>query len=87
MRRPLPSALARLASIHGRSLTHRISSNKGRIAVKGTAGTGTKHTINEDERTSFTDHINGVLAGDPDVGHILPISTDTMQLFDEVRGE
>jgi plastin-1 len=62
-----------------------ISSNKGRIAVKGTAGTGTKHTINEDERTSFTDHINGVLAGDPDVGHILPISTDTMQLFDEVR--
>lgn len=68
-------------------LTRSISSDKGRIAVTGTAGTNTKHTINEDERTSFTDHINGVLAGDPDVGHLLPIATDTMQLFDEVRGE
>jgi hypothetical protein len=27
-----------------------------------------------------------VLAGDKDVGHLLPIPTDTMQLFDECRG-
>ena len=54
--------------------------------MKGTAGTNSQHTINEDERRSFTDHINAVLAGDPDVGHLLPIPTDTMQLFDEVKG-
>jgi hypothetical protein len=27
------------------------------------------------------------LAGDKDIGHLLPIPTDTMQLFDEVKGE
>ena len=37
-----------------------LESNKGKISVKGTAGTNASHTINEDERTSFTDHINGV---------------------------
>lgn len=68
------------------TLTHRLESNKGRIAVKGTAGTNSQHTINEDERRSFTDHINGVLAGDADIGQRLPIPTDTMQLFDEVKG-
>ncbi|WVQ83180.1 hypothetical protein IAT38_005319 [Cryptococcus sp. DSM 104549] len=62
-----------------------LETNKGRISVKGTAGTNAQHTINEDERRSFTDHINGVLGSDRDVGHILPIPTDTMQLFDECR--
>jgi plastin-1 len=28
--------------------------------VKGTAGTNALHSVNEDERRSFTDHINGV---------------------------
>lgn len=28
-----------------------------------------------------------VLAGDSDIGDRLPIPTDTMQLFDETRGE
>ncbi|ADV24382.1 fimbrin [Cryptococcus gattii Ru294] len=59
--------------------------NKGRISVRGTAGTNAQHTINEDERRSFTDHVNTVLAADKDVGHLLPIPTDTMQLFDECR--
>ncbi|KAI9636262.1 putative Fimbrin [Dioszegia hungarica] len=62
-----------------------LETTKGKISVKGTAGTNSSHTINEDERTSFTDHINGVLAGDKDIGHILPIPSDTMQLFDECR--
>lgn len=62
-----------------------LETNKGRIAVKGTAGTNAQHTVNEDELASFTDHINGVLGGDKDVGHVLPIPTDTMQLFDECR--
>lgn len=62
-----------------------IESKKGKVTVQGTAGTNAQHTINDDERQSFTDHINGVLAGDPDIGHILPLPTDTMQLFDECR--
>jgi hypothetical protein len=33
---------------------------KGKIAVQGTKGTNAQHTINEDERRSFTDHINAV---------------------------
>ncbi|KAK1921741.1 putative Fimbrin [Papiliotrema laurentii] len=62
-----------------------LETHKGKISVKGTAGTNAQHTINEDERSSFTEHINGVLAGDKDIGHLLPIPTDTMQLFDEVK--
>lgn len=62
-----------------------VESRKGKVTVRGTAGTNAQHTINDDERTSFTDHINGVLAGDADIGHILPLPTDTMQLFDECR--
>ncbi|OGM39551.1 fimbrin [Aspergillus bombycis] len=38
----------------------------GRIHVQGSSANVT-HTINEDERTEFTRHINAVLAGDPDV--------------------
>lgn len=50
------------------------------------ANQNTSHTINEDERTEFTHHINSQLAGDKDVGDKLPIPTHTMQLFDECRG-
>ncbi|RUS18996.1 calponin homology domain-containing protein [Endogone sp. FLAS-F59071] len=49
------------------------------------ANQNTSHTINEDERTEFTHHINSQLAGDKDVGDKLPIPTHTMQLFDECR--
>lgn len=69
------------------ALTLRLETSKGRISVRGTAGTSTKHTVNEDELHSFTEHINGVLGGDNDIGNRLPIPTGTMQLFDEVRGE
>ncbi|GAO46375.1 putative fimbrin [Saitoella complicata NRRL Y-17804] len=43
------------------------------------------HTINADEQTEFTRHINSVLAGDSDVGDRLPFPTDTFQLFDECK--
>jgi len=62
-----------------------VEAHKGKVTVKGTAGTGAQHTINEDERRSFTEHINAVLAGDSDIDHILPLPTDTMQLFDECK--
>ncbi|KAL1852919.1 fimbrin [Paecilomyces lecythidis] len=56
----------------------------GKIHVQGSSANVT-HTINEDERTEFTRHINAVLAGDPDIGHLLPFPTDTFQMFDECK--
>ena len=56
----------------------------GRIHVQGSSANVT-HTINEDERTEFTRHINAVLAGDPDIGNRLPFPTDTFEMFDECK--
>jgi plastin-1 len=56
----------------------------GKIQVHGSSA-NTTHTINEDERTEFTRHINAVLAGDPDIGHRLPFATDTFEMFDECK--
>ncbi|GAM86529.1 hypothetical protein ANO11243_045430 [Dothideomycetidae sp. 11243] len=56
----------------------------GRIQVGGATASST-HTINEDERTEFTRHINAVLAGDPDIGHKLPFPTDTFEMFDQCK--
>ncbi|KAF7594275.1 hypothetical protein BBP40_009675 [Aspergillus hancockii] len=56
----------------------------GRIHVQGSSANVT-HTINEDERTEFTRHINAILAGDPDIGHLLPFPTDTFEMFDKCK--
>ncbi|CZT02751.1 plastin-3 [Rhynchosporium agropyri] len=56
----------------------------GRIQVQG-SNSNVTHTINEDERTEFTRHINAVLAGDPDIGNRLPFPTDTFEMFDECK--
>lgn len=60
--------------------------HQNKIKVHGTNANVT-HTINDDERTEFTRHINGVLAGDAHIGNRLPIPTNTMQLFDECKGK
>ncbi|ODV91950.1 hypothetical protein CANCADRAFT_63363 [Tortispora caseinolytica NRRL Y-17796] len=60
------------------------SPQKDRIVVAGSSA-GSTHTINEEERSEFTRHINSVLAGDPDIGSRLPIPTDSFQIFDECR--
>jgi plastin-1 len=60
------------------------SSGGGKILVQGSSANVT-HTINEDERTAFTSHINAVLAGDPDIGHLLPFPTDTFEMFDHCK--
>lgn len=52
--------------------------------ISGTTS-GTTHTINDEERSEFTRHINSVLQGDPDIGDRLPFSTETFQIFDECR--
>lgn len=46
---------------------------------------GTTHTVNDEERTEFTRHINSVLSGDSDIGDRLPFDTETFQIFDECR--
>ena len=56
----------------------------GRITVGGATGSS-QHTINEDELTEFTRHINAVLAGDPDVGNLLPFDTNTFEMFDHCQ--
>ncbi len=56
----------------------------GRIQVQGSSANVT-HTINEDERVAFTTHINAVLAGDPDIGNMLPFPTDTFEMFDHCK--
>ncbi|KAL8414608.1 hypothetical protein RB594_005725 [Gaeumannomyces avenae] len=60
------------------------SSISGKIQVQGSNANIT-HTINEDERTEFTRHINAVLAGDADIGSRLPFPTDTFEMFDECK--
>lgn len=60
-------------------------SKAGRFKLGGSTA-GSSHTVNADERSEFTRHINAVLAGDADIGSRIPIPTDTMQLFDECRG-
>ncbi|KAL6941401.1 Fimbrin, actin-bundling protein [Hanseniaspora osmophila] len=85
-------------SFPGLNTTERIavsSSNPSMLQLKGTGAqarivvggsqSGTTHTINEEERSEFTKHINSVLAGDSDIGDRLPFPTDTFQLFDECR--
>ena len=66
-------------------------SSKGTIEVSaqkikvGGVNANSSHTINEDERTEFTRHINGVLAGDVDIGDRLPFPTDTFEMFDQCK--
>ncbi|KAF2760051.1 fimbrin [Pseudovirgaria hyperparasitica] len=60
------------------------ASGGGRIQVQGSSANVT-HTINEDERTEFTRHINTVLAGDADIGDRLPFPTDTFEMFDQCK--
>ncbi|KAF8991203.1 hypothetical protein BGZ52_013330, partial [Haplosporangium bisporale] len=54
------------------------------ITVKG-ANQNITHSMNDDERSEFTAHINSVLAGDQHIGDRIPIPTHTMQVFDECR--
>ncbi|KAI1401414.1 calponin homology domain-containing protein [Hypoxylon fuscum] len=63
---------------------HSSKGSIGKIHVQGSSANVT-HTINEDERTEFTRHINAVLAGDADIGDRLPFPTDTFEMFDECK--
>ncbi|KAK2467629.1 hypothetical protein APHAL10511_000484 [Amanita phalloides] len=61
-----------------------ITKKAGKVTVQG-SNANVSHTINEDERREFTNHINGVIENDPDLASRFPIPTNTMQLFDECK--
>lgn len=61
------------------------SANLAHKTYIGGKTSGTTHTINDEERTEFTRHINSVLAGDSHIGNRLPFDTETFQIFDECR--
>ncbi|EME81420.1 uncharacterized protein MYCFIDRAFT_155600 [Pseudocercospora fijiensis CIRAD86] len=67
-----------------RSIGSGAAAKAGRITVGGSTSSS-QHTINEDERTAFTSHINAVLAGDQDIGHLLPFPLDTFEMFDSCK--
>ncbi|BCR89087.1 fimbrin [Aspergillus chevalieri] len=81
-----PSGPTHAAQGNGAAPSRHVSKGSvgGRIQVQGSSANVT-HTINEDERTEFTRHINAILAGDPDIGHLLPFPTDTFEMFDECK--
>lgn len=61
------------------------SPNPSKKTYIGGKTSGTTHTINDEERTEFTRHINSVLLDDVDIGSRLPFDTETFQIFDECR--
>ncbi|KAF5318842.1 hypothetical protein D9619_010764 [Psilocybe cf. subviscida] len=61
-----------------------ITTKAGKVTVQG-SNANVSHTLNEDERAEFTNHINLVIENDADLSGRYPIPTDTMQLFDEVK--
>lgn len=60
--------------------------DKQKIVLHG-HGENTTHTINEDEKESFTQHINQALARDQHLKDRLPIDPSSMQIFSECRGK
>ncbi|KAK4176728.1 putative Fimbrin [Triangularia setosa] len=79
-----PAAVISQRTGGGHSSKGSISGTQGKIFVQG-SNSNITHTINEDERTEFTRHINAVLAGDADIGDRLPFPTDTFEMFDECK--
>ena len=46
------------------------------------------HSLNEDERIEFTNHINDALKDDkdPELANRIPIDNSSMKIFDECQG-
>ncbi|KAI6139858.1 calponin homology domain-containing protein [Pisolithus thermaeus] len=72
------------AKLRTQSKVSVLPTRAGKVTVQG-SNANVSHTINEDERTEFTNHINGVIENDSDIGSRFPIPTTTMQIFDECR--
>ncbi|KAI9366110.1 calponin homology domain-containing protein [Zopfochytrium polystomum] len=61
-----------------------VGANKNKIVLHGHSENVT-HTINEDEKQSFVEHINQVLGGDKDISYRFPIDMYAMQIFTECK--
>ncbi|KAJ3416764.1 hypothetical protein HDV05_000138 [Chytridiales sp. JEL 0842] len=75
------TALARLREEKGAVS----AASKGKIVLHGQTSENTTHTINEDEKQSFVEHINSVLFNDKDIKQRFPIDSRTMQIFSELK--
>lgn len=74
--------MSKIRSTGGSHSNIEVSQQKIKV---GGSNANVSHTINEDERTEFTRHINAVLAGDPDISARLPFPTDTFEMFDQCK--
>jgi hypothetical protein len=55
-------------------------------AVNVIASATGQHTFSDEEKASFTDHINSVLKNDKDLSHLnFPLNPDSMDLFNAVK--
>ncbi|KAJ3046802.1 hypothetical protein HK097_000497 [Rhizophlyctis rosea] len=72
-------------SIMKELLAKLVDSTAGCITLKPEFLRYASYPISEDEKESFTQHINCVLKRDKDVGHRLPIDEKSMQVFAEVK--
>lgn len=75
------SAVSRLRQDKGVA----VGANKGRIVLHGQTSENVTHTINEDEKQSFVEHINSILEHDKDIKHRFPIDIFSMQVFAECK--
>jgi plastin-1 len=60
--------------------------DSSKIVLHGSAGENTTHTINVDEKESFTVHINQQLGDDKHLASRLPIDPQSMNVFSEAKG-
>ncbi|KIL58245.1 hypothetical protein M378DRAFT_27648 [Amanita muscaria Koide BX008] len=67
-----------------KSQSQTITKKAGKVTVQG-SNANVSHTINDDERREFTNHINLVIENDSDLAGRYPIPTNTMQIFDECK--
>jgi hypothetical protein len=44
-----------------------------------------RHTIPQEEKARFVEHINNLLKGDPDLKGVLPINPGSMEFFEKVK--
>ncbi|KAI9206278.1 calponin domain-containing protein [Polychytrium aggregatum] len=77
----LLTAVSSLRDARGVGAAHE---NKTKITLHGHSE-NTTHTINEDEKESFVNHINSQLSGDKDLKSRLPFDPKTMQIFGECK--
>lgn len=65
--------------------TYHGTKDSSKIVLHGSAGENTTHTINVDEKESFTVHINQALGNDKLLAGRLPIDPSSMKVFSEAK--